>query len=281
MAGVDWSGCERRLVAVDGADLAVWHRPGGGERWVLWLHGACANHLMWGHQLDAFPGWDHLFLDVRGQGESSMHTGRRVAFADTVTDIGHVLDSFDVDRAVLVGHSWGSNPVQEFSYRHPERTAGLVMVGGWGQLRPMSQGELRRIRAMTKAYRLVPWRLVSIVNARACTDDPETRELITAVLRATGREVFLDLGLTAYEEVHDVEVYPEATPTLLVRGARDFPKALAPIYRDICDKNPAAREVVIPATRHVPMMDTPDEFNAIVGEFLASRAVPIHDTTGG
>lgn len=268
IAAVDWSGAARRTIPVDGADLACWHRPGDGTRWVLWLHGACANHLSYGFQLDAFPGVDQLFLDVRGQGESPMHIGQRVAFGDVVDDIGHVLDAFGVERAVLVGHSWGGNPVQEFSYRHPQRTAGLVMIGAWGQLRPMSPSELRRIRLMTKAYRLVPWRLVGKANSRMCTDDPATQALIEECVLATGRQVFLDLGLSAYEQVHDVDRFPEPTPTLLLRGALDFPKQLEPIYRSLCAKNPAAREVVVPGTKHVPMVDEPEETNRALGEFF-------------
>jgi pimeloyl-ACP methyl ester carboxylesterase len=100
---VDWSRCEHEVVSADGADLACWHRPGDGAQWVLWVHGARANHLMWGRQVDAFPEANHVFLDVRGLGESPMPTGRRVAFADVVTDIGRVLDAYGIERAVLVG----------------------------------------------------------------------------------------------------------------------------------------------------------------------------------
>lgn len=252
----------------DGADLACWHRPGDGTRWVVWLHGACGNHRMWGRQLSLLDGVDHVFVDVRGQGESTMHVGRRVHFADAVNDIGHILDDYGIERAALVGHSWGGNPCQEFAFRYPDRIAGLVMVGAWGQLRPMSEAELRRIRVMTKLYRFVPWSLVSRFSGRACSSVPETQGVITEVVRATGRDVFLDLGLSAYEAVHDVDSYPVATPTLLVRGSLDAPKALAPIYRGICAKNPAAREVVIEGTRHQPMMDTPDRFDEVVAEFL-------------
>lgn len=266
---IDWSGTERRIVPANGVDLACWHRPGHGNRWVLWLHGACGNHLMWGRQLDAVPGVDHLFLDVRGQGESVMHTGRRVAFPDVVDDVGRVLDAFDVDSAVVVGHSWGGNPAQEFSFRHAERTDGLVMVGAWGQLRPMSERELRQIKVMTMAYRVVPWRLVGSVNSRVCSENPATQALVKDALLATGRQVFLDLGLSAYEAVHDVDQLPPI-PTLLVRGALDAPKLLEPIYRDLQAKNPNAREVVIPGTKHLPMVDTPDAFNGALAEFLAT-----------
>lgn len=264
---VDWSRLRRTVVPADGADLACWHRPGDGTRWVLWVHGACADHRTWGHQVDAFPGWDHLFLDLRGHGQSPVHVGRRVAFEDVVDDLVAVLDAHGAERAVLVGHSWGGNPVQELAHRSPHRVTGLVLVGSWGQLRSMPAAELRRIRVMAGAYRVVPWRLVAAVNSRVCSDVPETRRLVAELLRDTGRRVFLDLGLSAYAAVHDVDAQP-AVPTLLVRGALDAPEALAGIYAGIVAGNPAAREVVIPGTRHVPMVDAVADFDAALAGFL-------------
>ncbi|MET0908526.1 MAG: alpha/beta hydrolase [Ilumatobacteraceae bacterium] len=260
---------ERHLIPAPGVDLACWRRAGdGAERTVVWLHGAGGNHLMWHRQFDAFPGVDQLFLDVRGQGESSMHAGERASFEAAVDDIGLVLDASGIERAVLVGHSWGGNPAQEFAFRHPERVDGLVLVGTWGQHRRMSTGERRTIAAMSQLYRIVPWRALAAYSGKWASDDPTTRAAVAASIRATGRQVYLDLGTSAYAAVHEVDDYPAETPTLLIRGERDAAKALDPIYADIVAKNPAARTVVIAETGHQPMLDTPERFNAIVADFL-------------
>lgn len=257
---------DKRTVSVDGADLSVWHRPGDGNRWMLWLHGAGGAARSFDRQFDAFDGVDLLFPDLRGHGASPLHDGRRFRFADAVDDVVRVLDAFGVDRAVVVGHSWGGNPAQEFSYRSPERTQALVMVGAWGQLRPMSSGELRRIRIMSRLYRFVPWSLVARTNARACSNVPETRSEVAAMLRDTGREVFIDMGLSAYEAVRDVDAFPQ-TPTLLVRGERDFPRLLGPVYERILERNARAVEVVLPGTGHMPTTDVPEAFNRAVSDF--------------
>lgn len=261
---------ERRLVPAPGTDLACWHRPGDGTGWVLWLHGAGGSHRMWGHQVDAFPGADLLFLDVRGQGESTLHAGHRAAFVDAVDDIPRVLDAYGVDRAVLVGHSWGGNPAQELAHRSPERVEALVLVGTWGQHRRMSPAEARMVAVMAQVYRVVPWRWVAAYSGRWASSEPATRAAVTESLRACGRQVYLDLGTSAYREVHEVEGCPAATPTLLIRGEHDSPKALGAIYADICAKNPAAREVALPGTGHQPMMDVPDVFNDLVADLLAA-----------
>ena len=42
-----------------------------------------------------------------------------------------MLDSLDIDRAVVVGHSYGSQLAMQFAVRHPERVQGLVLMGAF------------------------------------------------------------------------------------------------------------------------------------------------------
>lgn len=264
------AGLERCLIPAPGADLACWRRAGTGHPTALWLHGAAGDHGMWLHQFDHFPG-EHLFADLRGQGQSTMYAGERTSLRGATDDIGRVLDAYGVDRVVLIGSSWGGNPAQEFAYTHPERVAGLVFVGSWGQHRLQTRGERWMIKAMTAMYRALPWGPVADYCGKACSRVPDTQAAVAEAVRRTGRQVYLDLGLTGYADVRDVRGkgdYP-AVPTLLVRGARDAPKQLAPIYAYLTGLNPAAREVVIPDVGHVPMLDTPDVFNEVIAEFLA------------
>jgi pimeloyl-ACP methyl ester carboxylesterase len=40
-----------------------------------------------------------------------------------------VLDAFGIDRAIIVGHSWGGALATSFALDHPDRTAALVLLG--------------------------------------------------------------------------------------------------------------------------------------------------------
>ena len=44
-----------------------------------------------------------------------------------VQDVDAILSYFQLDKVILVGHSWGGNPLQEYTYRYPERVLALVM----------------------------------------------------------------------------------------------------------------------------------------------------------
>lgn len=118
----------RHIIPVLDCDLAVYHRPGSSSKGhIIFYHGACGRSQMWAHQYDAFEGFDLYFVNVRGQGESPMKVGLP-DLEGAVQDVDAILSYFHLDKVILVGHSWGGNPLQEYTYRHPERVLALVMV---------------------------------------------------------------------------------------------------------------------------------------------------------
>ena len=258
----------RHIIPVLDCDLAVYHRPGSSSKGhIIFYHGACGRSQMWAHQYDAFEGFDLYFVNVRGQGESPMKVGLP-DLEGAVQDVDAILSYFQLEEVILVGHSWGGNPLQEYTYRHPERVLALVMVDSWGQHRYLSDKERNRIKYSSLMYKTIPWKMIADKNSKMCTDNPITRELVKTAIIETGRDVFLNLGITGFLAVHEIEGYHGNPPMLLVRGENDFPKHLKMIYDGIIALNPNARQVTISDSKHQPMNDHPEEFNQIIGEFF-------------
>ena len=258
----------RHTIPVLDCDLVVYHRSGNTNKGhIIFYHGACGRSQMWAHQYDAFEGFDLYFVNVRGQGESPMKVGLP-DLEGAVQDVDAILSYFQLDKVILVGHSWGGNPLQEYTYRHPERVLALVMVDSWGQHRYLSDKERNRIKYSSLMYKTIPWKLIADKNSKMCTDNPITRELVKTAIIETGRDVFLNLGITGFMAVHEIEGYYGNPPMLLVRGENDFPKHLKMIYDGIITLNPNARQVTISDSKHQPMNDHPKEFNQIVGDFF-------------
>ena len=258
----------RHVIPVVDCDLVVYHRHGNTNKGhIIFYHGACGRSQMWAHQYDAFEGFDLYFVNVRGQGESPMKVGLP-DLEGAVQDVDAILSYFQLDKVILVGHSWGGNPLQEYTYRHPNRVLALVMVDSWGQHRYLSDKERNRIKYSSLMYKTIPWKLIADKNSKMCTDNPITRELVKTAIIETGRDVFLNLGITGFLAVHEIEGYQGNPPMLLVRGENDFPKHLKMIYDGIIALNPNARQVTISDSKHQPMNDHPEEFNQIIGEFF-------------
>jgi pimeloyl-ACP methyl ester carboxylesterase len=116
-------------VVANGLRLRYRDSPGSREPIVL-LHGLASNARIW--DLVA-PGlaqeWRVIALNQRSHGGSD-GPEEGYSFEDVTSDLSLVLDALDVDRAVVVGHSWGANVAVEFAIRYPGRVAGLGMIDG-------------------------------------------------------------------------------------------------------------------------------------------------------
>ncbi|HEX2292049.1 MAG TPA: alpha/beta fold hydrolase [Gaiellaceae bacterium] len=66
--------------------------------------------------------------DAPGFGESPALPRERYETESVVELLRGVLDERGVERAILMGHSWGGTVVTAFAARHPARVEGLVLV---------------------------------------------------------------------------------------------------------------------------------------------------------
>jgi pimeloyl-ACP methyl ester carboxylesterase len=113
-----------------GDDRLEYTAFGGGDRWVVLLHGQLmprAMHDRLGRVLAA-SGMHVVTLDLLGHGRSDRPEDPLVysmsAFAEQVVAL---LDHLGADRAVVGGTSLGANVALETAVLAPERVAGLVV----------------------------------------------------------------------------------------------------------------------------------------------------------
>jgi pimeloyl-ACP methyl ester carboxylesterase len=96
---------------------------------VLLIHGFGDSWHSFELVLQQLPRSIHAFaLTQRGHGDASRPpTGYGVR--DLATDLALFQDTLHLGAAVIVGHSMGSGVAMRFAIDHPDRTAGLVLVG--------------------------------------------------------------------------------------------------------------------------------------------------------
>jgi len=98
---------------------------------LIFVHGWPELSLSWRHQLPAFAalGFRCIAPDMRGYGRSSTYT-RHADFAQEaiVADMLELLASLGRDRAVWIGHDWGSSVVWNLASHHPDKVAGVASL---------------------------------------------------------------------------------------------------------------------------------------------------------
>lgn len=75
------------------------------------------------------PGWRMVAMDCRGHGQTEANLDpARISFAQFAEDLAVLLDSLNIERAVVGGISMGAGVALAFALAHPERVTGLVLV---------------------------------------------------------------------------------------------------------------------------------------------------------
>lgn len=144
-----WTG----MVPVDDTALAVTDTGGPGVP-VVYLNGQFATQGYWRRVIaELGTGWRHITYDERGRGKKSKRSSD-YSFEAAVRDVDAVLEARGVDRALLVGWSYGAFVAAHWVSRNPERALGAVLVDGAQPYDWLDEAMEQRIR---KLFRRMGW----------------------------------------------------------------------------------------------------------------------------
>jgi pimeloyl-ACP methyl ester carboxylesterase len=96
---------------------------------IIFLHGWPELSISWRHQLPVFGalGFRAIAPDMRGYGRSSVYARHDdYALEHVVADMLELLDALGVEKAIWVGHDWGSPVVWSIAQHHPDRCHGVA-----------------------------------------------------------------------------------------------------------------------------------------------------------
>jgi len=261
-----------KLVHAKVGGHSIGYRIAGEGPPLVLLHGFLCDSRCWRAQLRVLGARFRVVAwDAPGAGSSS-DPPESFTVADWAETLGEFLHTIGVERAHVLGLSWGGLLAQEFFRLHPLRVDRLVLAdtyAGWKGSLPAEMVEKRRARCYRDALRpkeevVAEWVPVEFFsNASAALAE----EMATVV--ADFHPLGFRLMTRALADTDTSEMLTTITaPTLLVWGDGDLrsPLEVADQFRTAI---PDSELVVIHGAGHVSNMEKPDEFNAIVGAFLA------------
>jgi len=233
---------------------------------------------------------DHTVIapDLLGHGRSDKPRADYsvAAFANGMRDLLSVLG---IDRATVVGHSFGGGVAMQFAYQYPERCERLVLVSPGGIAREVHP--LLRLASAPTAEVLLPLlrlrltRLLGRCGMRALErlgtdlgrDADEMLRVFDALPDATARRAFVWTlravvdGRGQHVTMLDRCYLTRGMPTLLLWGTRD---AVLPFRHAAVAQAamPASRLEVFEGAGHFPHHHDPARFLAVLRDFLATTA---------
>ena len=245
---------------------------------VVMIHGVLNDHSVWILQSRwlANHGWNVLAVDLPGHCRSA---GDAPATVEEAADfVAGLLDAAGVQRAALVGHSWGSLIALEAAARLKERVTHLVLVGvAW----PMKVSP-----ALLEASLNEPMKALEMINifSRSTLAPPPSAlgpgTWVYGASMALGRRVLTSnpkvnvfhRGFQACDSYANGEAAMAAVtcPVLFVLGAQDQmtpPKAAQKLLAVAREAGKRVQVASLPVGHH-QMTETPDQTLFAIRDFL-------------
>jgi pimeloyl-ACP methyl ester carboxylesterase len=253
----------------DNAGVRIaWESEGTGDP-VLFLHGLGGSMHDWAAQLPAFaPKHRVIRLDVRGHG-SSDKPGGRYEVEQFASDAIAVLRAAGVERAHIAGISMGGMIALQLAVDAPGLVRSLVLVNTGPEVKAENAAERFALWQRRFLTRFLSMEKFATILAGRLFPDPGQESMRAEFHRrwaandpAAYRESYLALlRWSVADRIHMIR-----EPALVIHAEKDY--TTYERKERWAKKLPNARMVTIAGGRHAVSMDSADEFNRVVLEFL-------------
>jgi esterase len=246
-------------VGVNGLELHYidWgnhHRPPA-----LLLHGFLSHARTWTRLAEKIRSDFHvLALDQRGHGASKWADDGAYNIDDHFSDLACFINQLDLKELILIGHSMGGRNALFYAACLPERVKGLILVDA----RPANTDE--SVQALKHLLDTFP-------RGSDTGNTPNTQECGSDA--APGPQYDPRLIIGAEQAGYQVEpLWPFmeglGCPTLIIRGEKStfVSHSEAEMMNRLI---PGSELIEIKGASHLPMFETPTEFESVIDSTLA------------
>ena len=232
------------------------------------LHAGIADSRMYRQQLETLA--PARSFDLPGFGTEALDS-------DTVDYRAFVRDHLPPEPVTLIGTSMGGAIALELALESPERVAALVLVGPGLDGHEWSEETRTSWQEEEDAFERGDLDAAVEVNLRVWLPDnvdPQVRALVADMQRnafelQAGHD---DLRTKKLEPPASTRLTEVAVPTLVVTGDEDV-RDIHVIADKLATEIPGAERATIAGSGHLPSLERPDEFDAVVLAFLRKHGV--------
>jgi pimeloyl-ACP methyl ester carboxylesterase len=123
-------GAEAQAMTVEADGVSLAGETAGEGIPIVLLHGLSATrrYVVMGSRVLERSGYRVIAYDARGHGHSDAARSREYGYERLAGDLGAVLDTAGVQRALLAGASMGAHTALRFALEHPERVSALAII---------------------------------------------------------------------------------------------------------------------------------------------------------
>ena len=255
-------------VSTENGLITGWRRAAEGSEQILLVHGANGESAEWEELAERLDGVGIIAVDLPGHGGS--RDARPLTAAACVTALREVLDACGVDRAHLVGSSFGGGVALAFAAEHPERALTVTTLG------TALGGRRERFEQAAQALRVFGTRafFAEVIPRASYTADAPEELVQRAVERASRNDVDTAVAILEMAFCTPLDGYASAAscPVLIAGGEADLTCPPEEVSR-LADAA-GTLSLTLPGLGHLPHIEAPDRVAAVLTDFWRAPVRP-------
>ena len=258
---------------INGVSIA--YRDTGSGPDVVFLHGHPFDQSMWDPQAAALEStYRVVTLDLRGYGASEVPAVAATTLETMADDVNALLDHLHIDRAVIAGLSMGGQAAMAFADQFPQRLSGLILAATFPEADTSEAQSSRRATAdrFVNEGSVVPGgeMLPRLLAPASLKRDPALAiKVFTMIANTPPAGAAAALRGRAQRKDYTPTLRALAVPALIAVGTEDKYVSLE-TARKMQASIPSAQLEVFDGIGHLPNLEAPERFNAVLQQYLAS-----------
>jgi pimeloyl-ACP methyl ester carboxylesterase len=228
---------------------------------IIFLHPPGMGRVVFRFQRALSKKFRVILPDLSGHGDSTAISAS-VSIKIYADEVLELIDFLEVDKVVLCGYSSGGSIAQEFALTYPDRTAAVILSGGFAEV----ESAALRYEHLMGMYmvRHLPKTLAKVIATAHTHDQMYRNELIQHMLKADRRTWYKfyheSLNYSCLGRLNDL-----SAPLLLIYGSRDFTNQHLRAYEKEVSE---IKTVIIQKVSHQVPVKKWVEFNTEIANFL-------------
>jgi pimeloyl-ACP methyl ester carboxylesterase len=246
---------------------------GNSPKTLVFIHGWTGSTQSWKYQLNAFPGYKVLAIDLPGNGKSSKNEKAKYTMDLFATAVAKMLEKEHVEKAFVFGHSMGFAAAEVFAQKYPEKCVGIGSIDGTLFAIPDTPKEKTQFLEFNRQFAITMEQekgREDFINALFL---PDTPELLKTEVLENSRQVPLAIGKSMIESIEDGQNYflkrKSNIPCLAIYSpAYQLPPDYENEFRKIY---PQVNYHEVKGVSHFFMLEIPYKTNQIIADYLAKE----------
>lgn len=245
---------------------------GSGEPLIL-IHGVGDSHMMWKAQMNYFSNYFKTYsYDTIGHGFSEKPNSDSYTLEDYTRQLSQFMDERKIKKANIIGFSMGGMIAQAFSLSHPDRVIKMIITNAVAnrtdkeRRKVLNRADVVESEGRLAVYNksLERWYSPGFLkeNPSLITEYKKNVEKSDEKSYLKAYRLFATADKKLWGQLNKINL-----PTLIITGENDI-GSTPQMARDMNEKIPNSKLVIVPDVKHQLPIEMPNTFNKHVHEFL-------------